>query len=613
MTQRSADVSVHSPPMRLRNARLVFHALLLSTLALAGCSSMERIDARISRVLNDRSGGIDARPPRVAPSGVPGMERQRLYEREPGTTNPPAESLTFDAADPSRDVLERLQSFGEVTGEPVEIGIVEALRTAQTSAREYIFAEEEYILAVIRLLIERHLWGPRFFNDTTLQAGFDSLDGRYTTALSVINEFRATQRLPYGGELEARHVTQAAQQLIDIAGGEYTQSSQLILSANIPLLRDSGLIAQEQLIQSNRDVIYAARNFERFRRSLLVSIADDYFDLVARLGVIRNLKTQVYNFEELFKKRQAEVDAEREPAFEAQNVEQRLLDAQASLESSRENYRLALDRFKVRLGLPIETHLVITPDALSLPDPSISPGEAARLATIYRLDFQNTRDRVTDARRGVKNSKNQLLPDLDLFASASLSTDSDPNESSRPNYDLDDTDYAVGVTFGLPLDREIDRLNLRSSQIGLYRSERDFDERRDLIILEARGAVREIERARNDLRLRDLAVQINRRRLQEFAINIRFGQVNTQDLLDAQADQLQLENSLEDAKRALRISILQYLLSTGQLRVDADGTLIPLPGMNLEVIRADDPELARPFGEFVPPENEGGLFGTQSE
>ena len=589
--------------MRMPNARAA--ACVLLTLALAGCSSMEGIDRRIARVLDDRTGEIGGTPTRVDREGVrPVTEAGDPYDREPATTNPGASELTFIAADPSRDVLARLQSFGEVTGEPRPIGIVGALRTAQESAREFVFAEEEYILAVIRLLIQRHLWSPRFFNDTTFQSDFTSIDGRYTTALSVINELRATQRLPYGGDLEARFVTQAAQQLIDIAGDEYTQSAQLVLSADVPLLRDAGLIAQEELIQANREVIYAARTFERFRRTLLVSIASDYFDLVAQLGVINNLKRQVFSFEELFRQRQAEVEAERVPAFESQNVRQRLLDAQASLESARESYRLSLDRFKIRLGLPIETNLVITPDALILPDPALSPAEAARLATVYRLDFQNTRDRVDDARRGVRNAQNQLLPDLDFFASATLNTDSglDAEESSRPNFDLDDTDYRVGVTFGLPLDREIERLNLRSSQIALFRDERGYDEDRDQIILDARAAVREVERARNDLALRQLAVNINQRRLDE--LEIRADEIDTQDRIDAQTDQLQLENSLEDAKRSLRISILQYLLSTGQLRVNPDGTLNPLPGMDLQVESVGGPELAMPFDAYVPPPDE---------
>lgn len=598
-------------PRRPARSAALLTLPVVGFIALAGgCQSLDRIDSRITRVLGERSASIGATPPRVDREVERGdLPSSDAYAREPETVNPEAAELSFEAADPGRDVFARLRSFARVEGEPVPIGIVGSLRTAQESAREFIFAEEEYILSVIRLLLERHLWGPRFFNDTTLQAGFDSIDGRYTTALSVINELRATQRLPYGGDVEARLVSRAAQQLIDIAGDEYTQSSQLILSADIPLLRDAGLIAQENLIQANRDVIYAARDFERFRRSLLVDVASDYFDLVAQLGVINNLKRQVYNFEQLFAKREAEVQAERQPAFESQNVEQRLLDARASLESARERYRLQLDRFKIRLGLPIDTNLVIAPDALELPDPAISPEEASRLATVYRLDFQNTRDRVADARRSVKNSKNQLLPDLDLFASATLNTDDDPGESSRPNFDLDDTDYAVGVTFGLPLDRETERLNLRQSMISLFRNERDYEETRDSIILEARGAVREIERARNDLRLRRLARDINQRRIDE--LHIRIEEIDTQDLLDAQADQLQLENALEDAKRSLRISILRYLLSTGQLRVGPDGMLVPLPGMDVRVEPVSDEGLDKPYEAYMPKPGEGNFFADE--
>ncbi len=568
------------------------------TVALAGCSNLDAVDRRIARVLGESSGQIGTIEPRINDPRLPGERSSLQYEPQPATNNPPADELGFTPADPERDVLARLQGFGVVTGEPVYAGIVESLRLAQMSSREYIAAEEEYILAVIRLLIERHRWGPRFFNDTTMSSNIDSIDGRYTTALRVINELRATQRLPYGGDVEARLVTQAAQQLIDIAGDDYTQSSQLVLSASIPLLRNAGLVAREDIIQAERDLVYAARDFERFRRSLLVDVADDYFSLVAQLGTIRNLKQQVFSFEQLFEQRKALVEAEREPAFEAQNVEQRLLDSKATLESARENYRLSLDRFKVRLGLPVSTNLVLTPDALELPDPEISPTQAAEVALALRLDLQNARDRIDDQRRDVAIARNQLLPDLDLTASAALSTDGEPNESSRPNFDLDDTDYAFGVTFGLPLDREIERLGLRSSIISLRQSLRNFDEFRDNTIVQARAAVRNIDRARNDLALRELAVRINSRRLEEFAI--RADEIDTQDVIDAQTDQLSLENALENARLDLRNAILEYLLATGQLRVEPDGTLDPLPGMDVRIVASDDPILAEPFQDLDP-------------
>ena len=48
------------------------------------------------------------------------------------------------------------------------ISLRDALRMAQRQGREYLSAEEEYILTAINLLIEQHRWGPRLFNDTTV-------------------------------------------------------------------------------------------------------------------------------------------------------------------------------------------------------------------------------------------------------------------------------------------------------------------------------------------------------------------------------------------------------------------------------------------------------------
>ena len=45
-------------------------------------------------------------------------------------------------------------------------------------------------------------------------------------------------------------------------------------------------------------------------------------------------------------------------------------------------------------------------------------------------------------------------------------------------------------------------------------------------------------------------------------------------------DQLRrAQDSLDAAKKDLQLAILRYLNTTGQLRIAANGTLIPLPGM----------------------------------
>jgi outer membrane protein TolC len=72
-----------------------------------------------------------------------------------------------------------------------------------------------------------------------------------------------------------------------------------VLSGDIPLLRGAGSVAREGLIQAERDLIYQSRSFERSRRTLLVSIARDYFNLLEQQAVIQNQMLQIQGLEGL--------------------------------------------------------------------------------------------------------------------------------------------------------------------------------------------------------------------------------------------------------------------------------------------------------------------------
>lgn len=544
---------------------------------------MQRVDRDIEKLVEARSArlGDGAPPARVRPPEARVDPDARAYEKRPATHNPDSSQLLYEEADTSPEaVLRRLEQYAQSPPDAKVLSLTDVLAIAQSSSREYITAEEEYILAAIRLLMERHLWGPRLFNDTTV--GVDAFgNGRYQTALNVINQLRATQRLPYGGELEARLVTAWSYQLTEIAGDRYTQSTSLVLGANIPFLRNAGLVAQEDLIQAERELIYAARSFENFRRALFVDIARDYFGLLAQQAIIANQAERLRSINLFLERTRALVEAGRERPFQAKNVEQNVLVSRNQLISQREQYILALDRFKIRLGLPVSMPVVLEPVSIDIDDPLVTVEHAAALALEYRLDYQNEVDRVEDARRGVAVARNRLLPDLNAELSAAFQTDDDDQVGGLA-FDLNDTDWRAAVTFGLPLDREIERLQLRTAMIRVERAERELAERRDMIILNARQAVREIDRARFSLQLQEQAVQINELRLEE--ILIKEDEIDAQTRLDAENELLQARNARDQALRDLRTSILEFLQVTGQLRVTPDGQLDPLIGMEVRIV-----------------------------
>src|SRR5262249_40459800 len=153
----------------------------------------------------------------------------------------------------------------------------------------------------------------------------------------------------------ARWVWNATENLRSAATGQYVQSSSLILDASIPLLRGAGLYAQEDLIQAERDLVYAARTYEEFRRSYLVSIARDYFNLLQQLATIENTKRQHKGFENIETEERALYEAGRIPQLRVNNASNQVKQSEDSLANQRDAYTLALDRFKVRLGIPTST------------------------------------------------------------------------------------------------------------------------------------------------------------------------------------------------------------------------------------------------------------------
>lgn len=583
--------------MRGRAQSAMVCAASAAMVALAGCAS-ESVDSRVNRLVREASDRAGINREQTLSQTVEDESKRSIFvsederveagrRRQPGTVNPTSDQLRYTPAAEDRDVRAALESYAGRYGGKIEtsdaaladmtvLEISDALRQAQRSGTEFLGAQEDYIISAIRLLQERHLWGPRLFNDTTLALSGSGVDGEYDHALDIINTLRVNQRLPNGGSVEARWVWDATEQLRRTAGGRYRQSSELVLAADIPLLRGAGDVAQESLIQAERNLVYSARDFERFRREFLVDIATDYFSLLEARARITNQEYQIRALEELVKSTQARVRAGSLQPFETDIARARLLSGEADLENLRESYILQQERFKIRLGLRPDARVTISEEIPKIPEPSVDPEVAARIALEYRLDLQNRRDRVEDSWRQVANARNDLLPDLNLSGQVGIPTDPGAREGGLA-ISPEDLNYRAAMTLSLPLDREGERLQLRSQIILAERSQREYERSRDEVVVDARSAVRAVELARFSLTLAERQVQINQGRRDSQLL--RAAQVDAQTRIDTENALLQAQNDRDRSLTELRTAVLRYLLATDQLRVARDGSFETLPGM----------------------------------
>ncbi len=558
---------------------------LLAAVVCTGCQPpFQRIDQRVESMVHESSQslGPDAYPPtRTSPqsSNDRVTRRSAAASENPPTVNPAASELPYRAIEDATNVLARLNAYNVTPNDALKVDLPYALSVAAKSSREHQFAQEEYVLAALRLLIERHLWGPRFFNDTSATVIGRGNDGMYDTSLRLVNEFGVTQRLPYGGSISARALATAAEDLHQRVAAENVQDATLILQADIPLLRGAGISARESRIQAERDLIYAARDYEQFRRDFFFDIAQDFLNLIVLQRSVANAENELKGIELVAKREAALYESGRSPLFQKGLAEQSAVSALDTLNSRRESLRLAIDRFKVRLGISLDQAVVIVPSGYDLAPPQVDLESAVTQAMAFRLDLQTGRDQVDDALRFVEVANNNVLPDLNLTGSASMPTDPSKNRGGL-GFSPGDSTLSAGVTFSMPLDRDIERMGVRQAQIRLERQRRSFDQLRDSATINVRSAVRDIDRARFTLEIQERSVLVGQQRVD--SIEAAPDRATTRDATDASNALARARDRRDSAARDLQVAILRYLLETGQLRVDPDGHLQPLRDMPLK-------------------------------
>ncbi|MEM1107446.1 MAG: TolC family protein [Planctomycetota bacterium] len=563
--------------------------LAFFSVAFFGCESptIDRLDLEAQRIIDaqiDRSLGVNSQSNTAVPL-IKIDEKTTAEEYDPVTVNTSADALTVEPAPDVGEVAYPTILDDGNKPDTLRLDLEGIIAQAIEFSPQYRSEKEGLYLTTLSLIIERHEWGPRFFSTITGQVDGVPEAGDNDTALSLIGSLGVTQRLPYGGTISAtalvdyvRFLEQAATNTLP----EDSQSAALSVSLDLPLLRGAGSTANtvETRIQAERNLIYAVRGFERFRREFFVDIAAIYFDIVRRQRQLANQELQLRNFENSARLFIALAEAGREAFFRAERAEQRVLQARNALINQQEAYAATLDSLKILIGIETTRSLEIIPVEIEVPEVLLDTDSSVATALKERLDLQTDRDLVDDATRDAKIARNQLLPDLDLDADLLIPTD-ETRDVGGLDFEAEDGEFAVGLTLGLPLDRKIEYADYRAALVLLEREKRDFRVEQDRVALEVREAVRAIQQAEFILQLQDRAVQINERRAQQIEINQR--DLGPNEVIDVQEDLLDARNDRDEAASDLKISILDYLLSTGQLRIGPDGRWLAPGRLSLPV------------------------------
>jgi len=499
-----------------------------------------------------------------------------IFPRNMGAVDPSGGVAPQGIDDPlgvieaSRNSLNALLQGPPAPGERrVVVDLFKAIDYGVNHSRAYQDRMDQLYLEALKVTLQRHLFTPRPFVTTGLDFVGNQQDLGYQSALNATQTVGVRQRLPQGGEIVASGLVRFVNALND--NTESGESAQVALRGTIPLLRGAGFVNLEPLVSTERNLVYAVRSFEDFRRDYAVQVSTAYFRLLSTQQAVTNRQGSVRNLTVLTERTQALYDAGRISFLEVQRAYQSLLSGQNRLVVTQASYESAVDDFKILIGMPVEQELEIVGVRLDVQVPDIDRSDITELAMKYRLDLQTARDQLDDARRRIDNAENGLLPDLNLTAGAAVGS---RLETPAGNVDSRTTQYDAGVTLDLPVDRLAERNVYRAALVNFAQSERNVVTVRDNILADVRESVRQIRAAQTTLNIQQTAIDLAVRRLDYSNELLRQGRTDARNVVEAQDSLLTAQDAYEVALADLQIQVLQLLRRTGTLRVDpASGSI----------------------------------------
>lgn len=471
-------------------------------------------------------------------------------------------------ADPRGEVPPRKAEPPPVEVPPL-MTLPDAVRIGTLYSREYQTQRESFFLAALNLGLVRRDFSEFVFSGSLSFTGTKARHAEFSDVSALA--LSGTRVLPWGGSVtisaegDFRH---------DAVGEGRDQVSTTAGTVSIlqPLLKGAGHdIAFETLTQAERDVLYAAREFELFRQNFAIEITRGYYSLVTQKRSIGNFKRNLELQDFLVRQAEALYRLGRGAQIDVFRARASLLGAQTGLIDAQQAYRLALDRFKLLLGVPVETELDVAEEIPELAELELDLRSAVNAALQNRLDLQTSRERVEDAGRSVKVARNALLPDLSLTASYSIGSD---DGNSFGDLAFHDDIGTLGLNLELPLDKKAERNAYRASLLTLEQTSRSLRLAEDSVILEVRDSLRSLKLQREQIRIEEQNIEVLRKSLRKAELDNRSGAASNRDVVEALNRLTEALNSLNERVVAYELERLTLLRRVGVLFIDQQGGIV---------------------------------------
>ncbi len=468
--------------------------------------------------------------------------------------------------DPPPDSLRARILAGEVE-EVGPLDVLTCLEVAAESNRDYQRQREQLYLEALDLTFERYRFGTQ---PSAMLGAFVSGEGRTANTAQADADLGLSRLLGTGAQIVGDIGLSLFRSLS--SGDGWDAVSQVSLSIAQPLLGGSGAkIVLESLTQAERNVLYEVRSYERYRRTLAVDVAGRLYRLLQQADAVANQQANFASLTALRERNEELARAGRLSDIQADQARQDELSSRNRLIVEQQRFEGQMDDFKLFLGLPIETRLMLDPQVLDelgeLEDLAIPEEKAITIGLRERLDFRTVLEQVEDSERLVEVRADALRATLDLVAQGEMTS----AEGQPLSFPGSQADWSLSLDLDLPIDRLSERNSYRSAQISLQAARRGAKEQEDIIRADLRDALRQTRADGESWRIRVNAVTLAERRVESANLNLEAGRATTRDVLEAQESLLDNQNAETQALIDFHLSRLNLYLDLEILRVDPSG------------------------------------------
>ncbi len=336
----------------------------------------------------------------------------------------------------------------------------------------------------------------------------------------------------------------------------------------------AGKTAWENLTQSERNVLYQVRNFNRYRQTFVTQIISAYYAVLQQRERV-NISELSYNrLKDSTNRLNMEVEVGQRPQYDADEAKQNMLDAENNLVSDKRNYAQVLDSFKIRLSIPTDANITLDQNELKALEQigvgilDFSEDEAIQIALEQRLDLFNIRDELDDASRQLALAAEGLGTQLNLNAGANAASDA-PTDFTRIQFN--EGNYSIGASADLPFNRKAERNAYARALIGFNQSQRSYDDAVENVKLDVRAAYRNLAETAESYRIQKLSLELALRRNDRERLMLEYGQGTVRLLMESEDAIVSAQNSVMNALIAHIISKMNFYRDIGLLQVKPDG------------------------------------------